>query len=210
MKSVNVINHLLFSILPSHKVAYYYCEKYYEEMKMTRTWFLIHFMAWTALGEKLKPLQYPICIKGNLFCIPQNYSKFDLPTSLTTVSLGITIVEIPKIDDHEFSVTLRGYLGVYWTEPRLIFDVKSNVSENDWISVDGDFIKELWLPDLEIYDIKEFKSQHIVSKLQGLWISPNSRIYYSMAAMMTFNCPMTFDNYPLDSQNCQFRVSLSS
>ena len=170
---------------------------------MTRTCFLIHFMAWTVLGEQLKP-----CIKGNLFCIPQNYSKFDLPTSLTTVSLGITIVEIPKIDDHEFSVTLRGYLGAYWTEPRLIFDVNSNVSENDWISVDGDFIKELWLPDLEIYDIKEFKRQHILSKLQGLWISRNSRIYYSMAAMMTFNCPMAFDNYPLDRQNCQFRVSL--
>ena len=170
---------------------------------MTRTCFLIHFMAWTVLGEQLKP-----CIKGNLFCIPQNYSKFDLPTSPTTVSLGITIVEIPKIDDHEFSVTLRGYLGVYWTEPRLIFDVNSNVSENDWISVDGDFIKELWLPDLEIYDIKEFKRQHILSKLQGLWISRNSRIYYSMAAMMTFNCPMAFDNYPLDRQNCQFRVSL--
>ena len=153
-------------------------------MKMIRTWFLIHFMAWTVLGEQLKP-----CIKGNLFCIPQNYSKFDLPTSLTTVSLGITIVEIPKIDDHEFSVTLRGYLGMYWTEPRLIYDVKSNVnvSESDWISVDGDFIKELWLPDLEMYDIKEFKSQHIVSKLQGLYLSPNSRIYYSMAAMMTFN-----------------------
>ena len=160
-------------------------------------------MAWTVLGEQLKP-----CIKGNLFCIPQNYSKFDLPTSPTTVSLGITIVEIPKIDDHEFSVTLRGYLGAYWTEPRLIFDVNSNVSENDWISVDGDFIKELWLPDLEIYDIKEFKRQHILSKLQGLWISRNSRIYYSMAAMMTFNCPMAFDNYPLDRQNCQFRVSL--
>ena len=170
---------------------------------MTRTCFLIHFMAWTVLGEQLKP-----CIKGNLFCIPQNYSKFDLPTSPTTVSLGITIVEIPKIDDHEFSVTLRGYLGVYWTEPRLIFDVNSNVSENDWISVYGDFIKELWLPDLEIYDIKEFKRQHILSKLQGLWISRNSRIYYSMAAMMTFNCPMAFDNYPLDRQNCQFRVSL--
>ena len=170
---------------------------------MTRTCFLIHFMAWTVLGEQLKP-----CIKGNLFCIPKNYSKFDLPTSLTTVSLGITIVEIPKIDDHEFSVTLRGYLGAYWTEPRLIFDVNSNVSENDWISVDGDFIKELWLPDLEIYDIKEFKRQHILSKLQGLWISRNSRIYYSMAAMMTFNCPMAFDNYPLDRQNCQFRVSL--
>ena len=161
-------------------------------------------MAWTVLGEQLKP-----CIKGNLFCIPQNYSKFDLPISLTTVSLGITIVEIPKIDDHEFSVTLRGYLGAYWTEPRLIFDVNSNVSENDWISVDGDFIKELWMPDLEIYDIKEFKRQHILSKLQGLWISRNSRIYYSMAAMMTFNCPMAFDNYPLDRQNCQFRVSLS-
>ena len=82
-------------------------------MKMIRIWFLIHFMAWTVLGEQLKPLQYPICIKGNLFCIPKNYSKFDLPTSLTTVSLGITIIEIPKIDDHEFSVTLRGYLGMY-------------------------------------------------------------------------------------------------
>ena len=39
-------------------------------------------------------LQTTVCAKGNSICIPQNYSKFDLPNETqTTVSVGIDIKE---------------------------------------------------------------------------------------------------------------------
>ena len=64
-----------------------------------------------------------VCAKGDAICIPANYSKFDLPDeSLTTVSVGIDIKDIPKIDDKEFSITLNAFFVVRWTDARMIID----------------------------------------------------------------------------------------
>ena len=57
---------------------------------------LIH----SIIGEQIQDLQVPVCVKENSICIPQNYSKLDLPNKdLTTIILGIDIKDIPKIAD---------------------------------------------------------------------------------------------------------------
>ena len=49
-------------------------------------------------------------MQGNSICIPTNYSKFDLPNETqTTVSVGIDIKDIPKIDDK--AEMIIGFLG---------------------------------------------------------------------------------------------------
>ena len=69
------------------------------------------------------PFKPKVCAKGDAICIPANYSKFDLPDeSLTTVSVGIDIKDIPKIDDKEFSITLNAFFVVRWTDNRMIID----------------------------------------------------------------------------------------
>ena len=74
-----------------------------------------------------------VCAKGDAICIPANYSKFDLPDeSLTTVSVGIDIKDIPKIDDKEFSITLNAFFVVRWTDARMIIDQVS-LSKNTLI-----------------------------------------------------------------------------
>ena len=80
-------------------------------------------MASTLSGEAKPVLQTSICAKGNSICIPQNYSKFDLPNETqTTVSVGIDIKDIPKIDDKDFSVTLNAFFVVRWKDSRLVID----------------------------------------------------------------------------------------
>ena len=39
---------------------------------------------------------------------------------------------------------------------------------DSWIPVDVSFIKEFWLPDAEILNLKEFKTLDVLSKLEGL------------------------------------------
>lgn len=74
----------------------------------------------SAASVEIKPR---VCAKGDAICIPANYSKFDLPDeSLTTVSVGIDIKDIPKIDDKEFSITLNAFFVVRWTDTRMIID----------------------------------------------------------------------------------------
>jgi len=155
-----------------------------------------------------------ICAKGNSICIPQDYSRFDLPNETqTVVNVGIDIKDIPKIADKDFSITLNAFFVVRWKDERLVIDqekIENNLGPEDdtdaWIPVDVSFIKEFWLPDAEILNLKEFKTLDVLSKLEGLWLNRNFEIMYAVATRITFICPMTFNSFPLDVQVCLFQV----
>ncbi len=155
-----------------------------------------------------------VCAKGDAICIPSNYSKFDLPNETQTlVNVGIDIKDIPKIDDQEYSITLNAFFVVRWTDERMIIDqdkmrriFKDDEDLDSWIPVDVSFIKEFWLPDAEILNLKEFKTLDVLSKLEGLWLNRKFEIMYAVATRITFICPMTFNSFPLDIQVCRFQV----
>merc|ERR1719346_893244 len=69
-----------------------------------------------------------------------------------------------------------------------------------------EFVKDLWLPNIFIYNLKTYKVIDVLSKLAGLWISADKIILYSQATHITFICPMRFDKFPLDTQVCKFQV----
>merc|ERR1719282_1861211 len=69
-----------------------------------------------------------------------------------------------------------------------------------------EFIKELWVPNIFIYNLKTYKVLNVLSKLAGLWIDTEKKVLYSQATHITFICPMRFDKFPLDTQTCKFRV----
>ena len=50
-----------------------------------------------------------------------------------------------------------------------------------WIPVDVSFVKEFWLPDAEILNLKEFKTLDVLSKLEGLWLNGKYEIMYAVA-----------------------------
>ena len=66
--------------------------------------------------------------------------------------------------------------------------------------VNLELVKDLWLPNIFIYNLKTFKVVEVLSKHAGLWISPENAIMYSQATHITFICPMRFDSFPLDTQ----------
>ncbi len=44
--------------------------------------------------------------------------------------------------------------------------------------------------------------------MEGLWVNPQKEVLYSMKARITFRCRMNFEDFPLDTQKCQFQVML--
>jgi len=173
----------------------------------------LFFLFWSII-PLLGKSKSTICAKGNSICIPRDYSKFDLPNETqTVVNVGIDIKDIPKIADKEFSVTLNAFFVVRWKDERLVIDqdkIEKNLGPDDdadaWIPVDVSFIKEFWLPDAEILNLKEFETLNVLSKLEGLWLNRNFEIMYAVATRITFICPMTFNSFPLDVQVCLFQV----
>ena len=67
---------------------------------------------------------------------------------------------------------------------------------------------QIWLPDVEVLNLKMFQALDVLSKLQGLWVSQYSDVLYVLATRITFICAMSFDDFPLDTQTCLLQVSI--
>ena len=65
---------------------------------------------------------------------------------------------------------------------------------------------QIWLPDVEVLNLKMFRSLDVLDKLQGLWVNQNSDVLYVLASRITFICAMSFEAFPLDIQTCLFQV----
>ena len=50
----------------------------------------------------------------------------------------------------------------------------------------------------------------LVSNTPGLFVVNGNEILYSQETHITFWCPMRFQNFPLDSQTCKFKVNYNT
>ena len=96
------------------------------------------------------------------------------------------------------------FLNVEWKDERLVLGEEFDT--RDMISVDASFVKESWLPNVFIYDLRSFKVTEVLNKMSGVWISRDKYVLYSQAAKMTIMCPLEFSRFPFDTQTCKLRV----
>ena len=156
---------------------------------------------------------------SSLACLPKNYSKFELPftTGVNEIGVSIYIDEVLRINDKDYSITFACYFNVKWADKRIRLDKEFgreqagpgvNTTNNPDILVPTslEFVKDLWLPNIFIYNIKTYKVIDVLNKLAGLWITTDQNVMYSQATHITFICPMRFDKFPLDTQTCKFQV----
>ena len=66
------------------------------------------------------------------------------------------IDEVRHVDDQDYSITISMYFNVEWNEPRLNM-VTSNSSETVMVPTSVELVKDLWLPNIFIYNLKTFK-----------------------------------------------------
>jgi len=143
-------------------------------------------------------------------CIEKDYDKMALPDleEATEVHTSFELRDVIDIDDEKFTITFSMYFGLQWKEPRLRnYD---NSTSPDWMAIDLDFANNLWLPNIFIYDLKEFKTIHVLHKLAALYVVKEGELFYQQSAHVTFLCGMRFESYPLDRHVCRFRLGSSS
>lgn len=98
-----------------------------------------------------------------------------------------------------------------WYETRLTVSkelqaLHNNTWDPGFYPVNLEIVKDLWLPNIFIYNIKSFKVIDVLSTLAGLWMDTNKLVLYSQSTHISFICPMSFEKFPLDQQRCKFRV----
>jgi len=143
-------------------------------------------------------------------CLDPYYDKMALPPNDGPIQVhtSFELRDVINIDDEKFTITFSMYFGVRWKEPRLKnFD---NTTIPNWLAIDLDFVNNLWLPNVFIYDLKEFKTIHVLHKLAALFVVKEGEVFYQQSTHVTFLCAMRFEDYPLDSHVCKFRVGSSS
>jgi hypothetical protein len=133
------------------------------------------------------------------------------------ITVSIDIDEVLRINDKDYSITFACYFNVKWPEKRIHLDpefgreqaspgVNHTQNPNILVPMNLEFVKDLWLPNIFIYNLKTYKVIDVLNKLAGLWISATHVVLYSQATHITFICPMRFDKFPLDTQRCKFQV----
>ena len=81
-----------------------------------------------------------------------------------------------------------------------------DIDPNKLTAVNLQILRNLWLPDVEILNLKAFETHSVLSKLEGIWIDVNHNFIYVLAARISFICPMKFNAFPMDIQKCKFQV----
>ena len=81
------------------------------------------------------------------------------------VTLEFSDLDILEVDEIKHTLTMKMHLGVHWAEPRLI--CPENSGELNTIPLDLEFLDHLWLPDLDIYNIKRIEEFTVLKKLAG-------------------------------------------
>ena len=97
--------------------------------------------------------------------------------------------------------TAKNYLNLGW-EVNIIYLNKSGAPGTSQVkclailkfffffAVNLELMKNLWIPNIFIYNLKSFRTIDVLSKLAGLWIDAKKRIYYSQATHITFICKL--------------------
>ncbi|XP_023323769.1 gamma-aminobutyric acid receptor subunit gamma-4 isoform X2 [Eurytemora carolleeae] len=156
----------------------------------------------------------PKCNHNNMgdhpFCIPSEYNKDVIPPTPDgplEVFVDIFIFEVSKINDIALTMTFELYFDLMWEESRFVINQTSDKWGKDGSFMGStNFVKSLWLPDIQIYKCKQFKKREIVTDVAGLIVWKDRKLLYTVSTEVVVDCPMKFSAYPLDHQRCKFLV----
>jgi len=163
------------------------------------------------------------CAKDKTFvwCVQPDYNREKHPYAYFHMEnrslplqydFNFVIDEISNINDKSQTLSFAMYFAVSWTEPRLEINESSSAwteektGPKDQVNESPENLKYLWYPELEIYGLETFGRQRVLKEMSGVRIMKNKTINYELGVRVTISCKMIFDDYPLDSHQCQFQV----
>ena len=134
---------------------------------------------------------------------------YNVPFNLLIATLYNIIIfywfQVSRINDIALSMTFELYFDLTWKESRLLINETSPewIEGGDTVMGSTNFVKDMWLPDIQILNLKQFQKRKIVTDVAGLIIFKNKNVLYTVSTEAIISCPMKFSAYPLDHQVSQ-------
>ena len=83
---------------------------------------------------------------------------------------------------------------------RLVINDNSSEWGPEGVMGSTNFVQSMWLPDIQILNLKQFQKRNIVTDVAGLIIFKDRSVLYTVSTEAIISCPMKFSAYPLDYQ----------
>ena len=113
------------------------------------------------------------CVLG--WCLPKSYQKLESPTpdDSVHVDINVEILDILSVNDKEFSITMSMYFSVMWQESRI--ETNNTIEPGFWYPVSLEFLQDLWIPNVFIYNLKSFANARVLKRLAGKFALPDNK-----------------------------------
>ncbi|KAG1654707.1 Glycine receptor subunit alpha-2 [Nymphon striatum] len=141
--------------------------------------------------------------------LPENplyYDKYVPPKSgngPTIVYFHVTVLTIDTIDEESMTYVTDIFLAQTWHDYRL--RLPKNMKDQYRI-LDINWLKNIWTPDTFVKNAKKVTFHEMSVPNHYLWIHHNKDILYMAKMSLVLSCPMTFKNYPHDTQVCSMLI----
>ena len=158
----------------------------------------------TIEATKADELQKQIC--SSSVCVPKDYKKLDLPSSDTVVvNTSLFLMDIYQIDYQSYTYHLNFVLKLKWFDNRI--DITSEDKEE---VIEAQFLKELWKPDLYLWESKSGMARSddtVKSGAKVIKTGSDILVKYTIETEAEVVCVMDFSKYPFDANTCFLEVS---
>ncbi len=130
--------------------------------------FLLLTVASTSRFHFSEAQQY--CASG--ICIPENYNKYEIPPveRPLTIDTNLTVFQVLKVNEEDFTVTIFMLMVFTWPEPRLTGYDTIAKNNKTLQPLDLHLLSNVWVPDIYIYDMKSLQRSKFLTEFAGNWL----------------------------------------
>ena len=161
-------------------------------------------------------------------CLPAGYNLGEVPKIPSVIRTIFEINNIREINDKKMTVAFEFYQELTWIDNRISLNLSNEESKLGGVLLTSNQLEHLWIPDLWIQNLFDFKLRSVFKPSIGLFIHKQKRcenprndcnatdttkdvfdtaVTFNFEARATVFCNFNYFRYPLDTQTCDFVMS---
>ncbi|GIY58007.1 glycine receptor subunit alpha-3 [Caerostris darwini] len=134
------------------------------------------------------------------------YDSFQTPPNggkPTDVNIQIDFLNIRSVDVVKMSFITDIFMYTTWRDVRLVYPANKTIEK---ISLQPDFRKSIWTPDVFIYNAIEGKVMEAIIPYVSLWLKNDSTVIFGARLSLELSCDMLLGLFPHDTQTCDLVI----
>ncbi|XP_041365681.1 ligand-gated ion channel 4-like isoform X2 [Gigantopelta aegis] len=119
------------------------------------------------------------------------------------VTFGVALAQIIDVDEKNQIITTNCWLNQGWLDPKLRWEPKKYGN----ITVVRIPFKEIWLPDIVLYNTAEVTSADFSSVSTNVIVTHDGNVTWLSMVIFKSSCSIDVQYFPFDEQNCSMSFS---